>query len=563
MEESGMTDQQFPERDANQGEHQHHEEVASLGRRRFLAMTGGLTAATLTAASMGGATPSAAAAQAGASGGPQPAGSGTVGSGRRAEALRIRTSRAIDQLRGPFPEPRRNGDEDAYPAGIASYTKGLPHNARGEVDAQAYRQLRRALDSGDPADFAAIPMAGKAKLTNPQAAFAFDLEGADAHALVVDPPPGFADEAFAAEMVECYWLALVRDVPYSQYGNEPITAAAVADLRRFADFADIDTATLFRSPVLGAQTGPYVSQFLLQPYLWGSTPVEQRYRTTLPGSDHLTSYDQWLEAQNGRGDPRGQRFDPVPRYIRNGRDLGEFVHRDFSYQGTLIAALVLLDHLRQFGSEVLNATNPYRQVANQTGSTTFGGPHITDLVARVANHALKAAWYQKWVVHRRLRPEEYAGRVHNHIAGVADYPIHPKLFDSPALERLYSRNGSHLCPQAYPEGCPTHPALPGAHATIAGAGITVLKAFFNESFVISNPVVPSDDGLTLRPWTGEPLTIGNELDKLAFNLAFGRDSAGVHFRNDELEGILSGGFAALSVLTDDAATNPETRFLGP
>jgi hypothetical protein len=70
-------------------------------------------------------------------------------------------------------------------------------------------------------------------------------------------------------------------------------------------------------------------------------------------------------------------------------------------------------------------------------------------------------------------------------------------------------------PQAYPEGCPTHPAFPGAHATIAGAGITVLKAFFNESFVIPNPVVPSDDGLTLRPWTGEPLTIGNELDKLA------------------------------------------------
>jgi hypothetical protein len=49
-------------------------------------------------------------------------------------------------------------------------------------------------------------------------------------------------------------------------------------------------------------------------------------------SDHLTTYDQWLETQNGRGDPSGQRFDPVPRYIRNGRDLGEFVHRDFSYQ---------------------------------------------------------------------------------------------------------------------------------------------------------------------------------------------------------------------------------------
>lgn len=36
-----------------------------------------------------------------------------VGSGRLAEALRIRTSRALAQLRGPFPAPRGNGDEDA------------------------------------------------------------------------------------------------------------------------------------------------------------------------------------------------------------------------------------------------------------------------------------------------------------------------------------------------------------------------------------------------------------------------------------------------------------------
>jgi hypothetical protein len=95
------------------------------------------------------------------------------------------------------------------------------------------------------------------------------------------------------------------------------------------------------------------------------------------------------------------------------------------------------------------------------------------------------------------------------------------------------------------------------------SAITIREAFFNESFVIPNPVVPSDDGLTLRPWAGEPLTIGNELDKLAFNLAFGRDTAGVHFRQDELEGVLLGEASAFSVLTDDAATNPEIRFLGP
>ena len=160
---------------------------------------------------------------------------------------------------------------------------------------------------------------------------------------------------------------------------------------------------------------------------------------------------------------------------------------------------------------------------------TFGGPHVLDLIARVANHALKATWYQKWLVHRRLRPEEFGGRIHNHMIGAARYPIHAKLLDSPALAAVFSKYGTYLCPQAFPEGFPTHPAFPGGHATFIGASVTVLKAFFNESFLIPNPVVPSDDGLSLQPWNGEPLTVGHELNKLAFNIAFGRDTAGVHF----------------------------------
>jgi len=52
--------------------------------------------------------------------------------------------------------------------------------------------------------------------------------------------------------------------------------------------------------------------------------------------------------------------------------------------------------------------------------------------------------------------------------------------------------------------------------------------------------VPTDDGLSLRRYTGGPLTVGGELNKLAFNMAFGRDTAGVHFRRDELEGIVRG-----------------------
>jgi hypothetical protein len=57
-------------------------------------------------------------------------------------------------------------------------------------------------------------------------------------------------------------------------------------------------------------------------------------------------------------------------------------------------------------------------------------------------------------------------------------------------------------PRPTPRAAPPLPPTPGARATIGGAGIRVLKALFNEGFVIPDPVVPSDDGLSLRPWTG-------------------------------------------------------------
>jgi PAP2 superfamily len=472
---------------------------------------------------------------------------------RRARAFEIREKAAIFQLQRKFPDPQNNGDEGRYPDGIASFSKALPHNQLGEVDRNAYRKLLQAIDSSKPSDFDEVPLGGTARLANPQSAFAFELEGADPHSLSVQPPPRFADEEFAGEMAEDYWRALARDIPFSLYGNEPLTAAAINDLKRFTGYAGVNAQNLFRGNFPGAEIGPHISQFLLQPYLFGTTAIQQRYRTPLPDTDHITSYQTWLDVQNGISVPSAASFEEVPRYIRNGRDLSECVHRDFTYQCALVAALILLG----YGNATLDDANPHKGPSNQAGFVTFGGPHVLDLIARVANHALKAAWYQKWVVHRRLRPEEFGGRIHNHMTGTARYPIHSKLLDSSALAAVFNMYGSYLLPQAYPEGCPTHPAFPGGHATFIGASVTVLKAFFNESFVIPNPVIPSDDGLSLQPWNGEPLTVGNELNKLAFNVAFGRDTAGIHFRSDEIQGMLLGEAVAFSVLTDLNATYNE------
>lgn len=65
----------------------------------------------------------------------------------------------------------------------------------------------------------------------------------------------------------------------------------------------------------------------------------------------------------------------------------------------------------------------------------------------------------------------------------------------------------------------------------------MLKAFFKESFVIPNPVAAGSDGLSLLPYSGQLLTVGGELNKLAANIALGRDTAGVHWRSDGSEGL--------------------------
>ena len=122
-----------------------------------------------------------------------------------------------------------NNDENIYPNKLGNYSKGLPHNDDGTVVLSAYNALVNALNSGRPADFDAIPLGGTTGLTNPQAGLAFDLQGPDAHTLIQPPAPAFASRAQAAEISENYWMALLRDVPYSQYAANPIANAAATD----------------------------------------------------------------------------------------------------------------------------------------------------------------------------------------------------------------------------------------------------------------------------------------------------------------------------------------------
>ncbi len=500
--------------------------------------------------------------------------SGSFGGGtrRRMNAMKVRQRAAVAYMKQRLPRQKNNGDDARYSDYRASFFKTLPQNHLGEVDPSAYEDLLRALSSGSQHDFNAVPLSPGSvrKLANPQGAYAYEMCGLDGQATRIPPAPKFAGALQSAEMGEVYWQALTRDVPFRDYDTSTDIANAVADLNAFSktvgpkDGGVVTPGTIFRGETPGDLIGPYISQFLWFDVPYGPSTIVQKYDPPMPNDDFGLDYNEWLNIQRGGPSPNNN-FTGTPVFIRDNRGLGEYVHRDYLFQAYLNAALIMFG----LGPDALAPSNPYLDIDNQGAFVTFGPPAVGDLVTKAARVSLTGAWYQKWLVHRRLRPEVFAGRIENQMNGAKDYGINDQIIDSDAVSRLRSANGNSLLPLAFPEGSPTHPAYPAGHATIAGACCTILKAFFNEDYEIQNPVEASADGSTLDPWTGAPLTLGNEINKLANNISIGRDAAGVHYRTDGVDGLTGGEQQAIGILQDYSRTYNEdfdgftfTRFDG-
>jgi hypothetical protein len=551
--------------------------LPSNSRRKFLGNVGGGAAFALTASSTGLTsllkTESAAAHD----------DDDKIGSGRLRQRIKdakqLRIDAAQAMAREGLPNHPNNGDEERFPNKIGNYSKGLRHNAIGEVDPRAYAAFINAIDRGRFADYEALATNGhlgagdptrQRRLVNPMSGYAFDLEGLDSHQISMKAAPAFSSPEEAGEIVELYWMSMLRDVNYLDYETHPLARLAAEDLSRLSDFRGpkqgnrVTPQTLFRDNFPGCTVGPYISQFLLKDCPFGSQLVDQRIRTVVAGTDFMTDFQSWLDIQNGIQPTQTIPIDE-PRFCRNGRDLGAYVHVDALYQAYFVAGLVLLANNMPWDSN-----NPYGQTPEggsgrplpagvpgslaQVGFTTFGGPHILALLTEVSSRAQKAVWFHKFLVHRRLRPEEFGGRVEVVRRNLAPYPIHSDLFRSRALDQVFSKFGSYLLPQAFPEGSPLHTSYGSGHSTTAGACITILKAFFDESAIIPNPVVPNSDGSGLIPYEGPELTVGGELNKIASNIAQGRNQAGIHWRSDASEAIKLGEAVAISVLRDQRPT---------
>jgi membrane-associated phospholipid phosphatase len=481
---------------------------------------------------------------------------------RRGQAYQKRMKAAAADRKLKTQKRTSNGDEKLYPNGIANFTKGFAHDQFGVVLPAPYAAYLAAVKTGKRADFDALQMGGNTPLVDPQAGLAYDLETCDPSQNSITPFDTLSSPGFASQMIETYWMALTRDVPFSQWESDPNIAAAVAELNANPAYegpkingASVTTQALFRGFPPSDLIGPYVSQFFLQPFNIGAIPF-QGYMTTGPGQSFGTDPTSWLKLQNGQGPFPPATANSGLKYLGTGRDLAEYVHNDVLYQEYLIAALMLLK-----AGAPLNAGNPYNVLGTQnamnseTGFITFGLPMVEVLVAEVIARAIKNAWFQKWFIHRVARPEEYAGLVHYMKLGGQKYPIDSSVLNSNAAAQVFAATGSYFIPLSYAEGCPLHPSYPSGHATAAGAAVTILKWFFDESQPIANPLTTTDDGLSTVPYTGadaSQMTVGGELNKLASNVGFGRVYSGIHWRQDIVQGMLLGEQVAISLLQDQA-----------
>lgn len=500
---------------------------------------------------------------------------------RRQLAYAIREQAALNEKQRPVILHKSNGDESRYPNRIGNYSKGLPHNDLGEVDKEAYDALLFAVGSENFDDFELVPLSGIVKLKSAMGGLSFNLQGPDSYAVEAVPPPAFASPELAADMAELYWMALMRDVSFDDYDTDALAKEAAADLSKLPGFRGVKDpktgrvtpSTLFRSGYPGTDSGPLVSQFLLLDYGLDGQDVKQRIEVPVKELDYLTSYDEWLAAQRGFPEgtaPADEALDKTPRYIRNARDLGWTADTSLLFT-TYFKVVLILFALDAAG---LDDGNPYKHSRAQSPFSKFGLGHLITLLGHVG--PVPQAGVQKWLVHRFIRPEAFAGRVHNHMTKAAKYPIHESLLNSSVLERIFKHNervnkkrkagggkGTYLLPQEFGFGAPSHPSFPAGHGMAAGLGVTLLKAWYDEDFVLPDFLTfkVNKAGTALEPYRagkdGPPLTIGGELNKLAHNITWGRNMSGVHYRHDGVESNRMGEEVAIRLLAEEANTYPE------
>ncbi len=357
--------------------------------------------------------------------------------------------------------------------------------------------------------------------------------------------------------------------------NTPITAPTVR--------GTITPKLLFRGEFEDEEYGPYISQFLLKPFRYGNLTVNHTYHPDNDPADidKANKASVWLEQQRGIKVFNASLTDTgTSKYVYSPRMLGSVVHNDPLFQCYYNAALLA----NQSAIGITGLPAEY----NTSTWIDGGPPSVLGAVSDVALSSLRVAWYQKYDLTMKIRPEVMAQRITfasqagntayldggaNPVSKLSNLKTNAE-FAPNLLTKVNDKNMAHggdnlsgtnyYLPSQYEEGSPTHPSLPAGHAVVAGACVTVIKAmtitrtagtdakiaWVADGRTAEQPDITGDNLVSYADGDVGSMTVIGELNKLASNISIGRNCAGVHYRLDGTLGMLSGEAYAITFLQD-------------
>lgn len=445
-----------------------------------------------------------------------------------------------------------NGDLYRVPHFRAMHTKALPHNDNDDVDEKEFCKFIKAVEYGNPKyiDQIRLGTPGGLKPVSPRDLFNSDLFGKYLAGYRLPLSWTLGSKRAAAELLEVYAMALARDIPFREYKTHPLIKELCSDLSLLKDApfprqdGQVTPETIFRGPTKGDLIGPYLSQFLLQPFRYGLLEVTQMYNCAQPGIDYLTTVEDYLDCHNGKVPRPAVPPSKEKTYLHTLRDGASWILVDEPVQAVINAAYYLLNNGYKF-----NQGNPYVNgtLTNQANFVDLGRVDFLDMISRASKIVMNAAWWYKYTQFV-LRPEEFGFRVSQAKLGYPQVKLSKQLLNSPILDKVKEKYGTYLVPQAYNSGCPCHSSYPSGHAVLAGAMVTLVKAWFDGDQKIKI-YEPSADGKSLLD-TGEESTIEHELNKLASNCGILRNAAGIHYAQDAYNGMVFGEQIAIELLKE-------------
>ena len=418
-----------------------------------------------------------------------------------------------------------NEDIFKIPHFRAVFSKALPHDQLGNVNEEVFYNLVADLIFKPSSSLRGVIVPNPLKIVS-----ASDIH--DAAQLLPDQfnfpaPPSITSEAVAYEVIELYAMSLMRDIPLNQFATYPLINSIISELNAVrGDRPEVTINNLFRG---NNYPGPYVSQFLYRQVPMGTYTLNPFFKPYLAGKDYVLTYPAMINLQNGLVTETLQ-FGPNQTLITDLRTGATYFHRDEVLQLGLVAYLVL----RQTGVPLSVKTDARSQdLLNKTKQSlfnNFGQVDFQGMMGDVLHIAGQICWFFKWTL-LRIRPEALSILIDNYINEVGpSYNMSPAIFDSQILAASKDKFGTYLLSQAYPEGSPSHPSYPGGHAVFAGATITILKAYYDNDFLL-DAFEPDASGTVLLP-LGIKVTVGDELSKLIRNCGSFRCGAGIHYDSD-------------------------------